>query len=242
MKIDLVSLFPNVFEEYIKTSIFKRATIKKLVEINLIDLRNYSIDKGKRVDSPPVSGGAGLIIKIDVIDRCLKDLKKNGSYVIITDPRGRKLTQEVAKELATKQHIIIVSGHYEGIDFRAIDYFDDIISIGDYILTGGELPSLVITDAITRLLPNVITKESLTNESFENGLLEYPQYTLPRIYDGKEIPAILFTGNHELIAEYNFYQAYQYTKEHNADLFSKYVLDEKHAKIIKKIEKLLSNQ
>ena len=180
-----------------------KAIKKNLVELETVNIRDYSEDKNKRVDDTIVGGGAGLVLKCDPVIKAIKDLKKENSKVVFLSSKGKTYTQKKARELVkAKQDLILLCGHYEGIDERILDYVDEEISIGDYILTGGEIPSLVIADSVIRLIDGVITEESHLDESYENGLLEYPQYTLPRIYEGEEIPEILFCGNHEAIRKW----------------------------------------
>lgn len=206
MKISILSIFPNFFDEFVNTSIVKRSISKKKVAIELVDIRDYALSKNKRIDSKPCGGGPGLIMKCQPIVDCIKDIKKENSKVIYLSPRGSKYNQKKAHQLAKEEHLILLCGHYEGIDERILDYVDEEISVGDYILTGGEIPAMIIADSVIRLLDGSISKESHLNESFENGLLEYPQYTLPRVYEGKMIPLILFSGNHKAIEKWRLKQ------------------------------------
>ena len=200
MNITFLTLFPEFFESFKENSIIKKAIKKEIVQINAVNIRDYSEDKNKRADDTTIGGGPGLILKCDVLINAIKSLKKENTKVIFMSSRGHIYNQKRARKLAAQGNdLILLSGHYEGIDERVLDYVDEEICIGDYILTGGEIPSLVVADSIIRLLDGSINKESHMDESFENGLLEYPQYTLPRVYNGKEIPPILLTGNHEAI-------------------------------------------
>ena len=200
MKIDILTLFPKMFEGPLSESIMWRAKDKGFAEINIHDLRKWAIDERGSVDDKPYGGGAGMILRVDVIEPAIKELKKKGSKVILLDARGEKYTQKKAQELSKSGHLILICGHYEGVDHRTIEHLvDEIISIGDYVLTGGEIPAMVLTDSIVRLIPGVIKPESLAEESFSNLDLEYPQYTRPEKYKGWKVPEVLLSGNHKEI-------------------------------------------
>ena len=184
MKINILTLFPDMYQGFLSNSIIKRAISKNLVEINIINIRDYTKDKYGRVDTPPIGGGAGLVMKCQPIVDALKANSSEKSYSILLSPRGKPYNQEKAKQLSTLEEINIICGHYEGIDERVNKYVDELLSIGDYVLTGGEIPSMAIADSIIRLLDGAIADESTVEESFENNLLEYPQYTEPYDYDG----------------------------------------------------------
>lgn len=236
MKISILTLFPEVMTPYLETSILKRAKLKGAVEIEVKQIRDFTKDKYGRVDTPPIGGGAGLIEKIQPIVDALRSVKTSDSHVIFFSPRGKTFTQQMAKDLAKKDHLILISGHYEGVDERLKNYIDEEISIGDYVLTGGELPCLVVTDAVTRLLPGVINEESLKEESFNEPLLEYPQYTEPYDFEGHTVPDILYCGNHEAIAKYRRREALKLTKEYRPDLFNKIKLTKKDIKLLEEKE------
>lgn len=236
MKISILTLFPEVMTPYLETSILKRAKLKGAVEIEVKQIRDFTKDKYGRVDTPPIGGGAGLIEKIQPIVDAVRSVKTSDSHVIFFSPRGKTFTQQMAKDLAKKNHLILISGHYEGVDERLKNYIDEEISIGDYILTGGELPCLVVTDAVTRLLPGVINEESLKEESFNEPLLEYPQYTEPYDFEGHTVPDILYCGNHEAIAKYRRREALKITKEYRPDLFNKIKLTKKDIKLLEEKE------
>lgn len=236
MKISILTLFPEVMTPYLQTSILKRAKLKGAVEIEVKQIRDFTKDKYGRVDTPPIGGGAGLIEKIQPIVDALRSVKTSDSHVIFFSPRGKTFTQQMAKDLAKKDHLILISGHYEGVDERLKNYIDEEISIGDYVLTGGELPCLVVTDAVTRLLPGVINEESLKEESFNEPLLEYPQYTEPYDFEGHTVPDILYCGNHEAIAKYRRREALKITKEYRPDLFNKIKLTKKDIKLLEEKE------
>ena len=203
---DIVTIFPEVISAYTNSSIIKRAQEKGLVKIDIHNLRNWAKDKHKSVDDKPYGGGPGMLMKIEPIFNCLKDLKKENSTVILTSPKGEKLTQSKLKELSsnTNAHYIILCGHYEGFDQRIHDYLVDYeYSIGDYVLSGGELPALVLVDGITRLIPGVLgNEESLISETFNSDIPDYPQYTKPEEFNGWKVPDILLSGNHKEIKEW----------------------------------------
>ena len=203
---DIVTIFPEVISAYTNSSIVKRAQEKGLVKIDIHNLRNWAKDKHKSVDDKPYGGGPGMLMKIEPIFNCLKDLKKENSTVILTSPKGEKLTQSKLKELSsnTNAHYIILCGHYEGFDQRIHDYLVDYeYSIGDYVLSGGELPALVLVDGITRLIPGVLgNEESLISETFNSDIPDYPQYTKPEEFNGWKVPDILLSGNHKEIKEW----------------------------------------
>ena len=191
MKIDVLTLFPEMFSS-LKESIIGRAIEKKLIEINLINIRDFSKDKHKKVDDTPYGGGAGMVIKPDVVYDAFKSIKGKNAKTIYLSPKGKVLNQDKVKELSSKKHLILLCGHYEGIDQRVLDEIvDEEISIGDYVLTGGEIPAMVLIDSVSRYIEGVISKESTWEESFSNGLLEYPQYTRPEVFLGKNVPEVL---------------------------------------------------
>lgn len=202
MKIDILTLFPKMFEGFLSESIIKRAIEKKLVEINIINFRDYSPYKNKQVDDYAFGGGAGMILMCEPIFNAVEALKTEESYVIITSPRGETYNQKKASLLKDKKHIIIICGHYEGFDERIYSLADEVVSIGSYILTGGEIPSMAIADSVIRLIPGVINEESLINESFNDDYYDFPVYTKPREYKGMIVPEVLLSGNHKLINEY----------------------------------------
>ena len=240
MKITILTLFPDMFTGVMTNSIIKRAIAANLVEIKIVNIRDYTLDKYGRVDSAPVGGGAGLIMKCQPIIDCLNANKSEESKVVMLSPRGKTYNQAKAHEFASNvQDLVLICGHYEGIDERVNDYIDEQISVGDYILTGGELGSMIIADSIIRLLDGAIANESIVEESFENGLLEYPQYTEPYDYNGKKIPDILYSGNHEAIAKWRKKQSLKLTKEYRKDLFDKYELNKQERKLL---DELHSNE
>ena len=224
MKITILTLFPEMFDGFLTNSIIKRAIAKDLVQIQIKNIRDYTLDKHHRVDSAPIGGGAGLIMKCQPILDCLNDVKSDNSKTILLSPRGKAFNQAKAHEFSKEEDLVIICGHYEGIDERVNKYVDELVSIGDYILTGGEIGAMAISDAVIRLLEGSIASESIVEESFEEGLLEYPQYTEPTEYNGDKVPDILYSGNHEAIKKWRKKQSLLLTKEHRPDLFEKYEL------------------
>lgn len=191
MKIDILTLFPDMFKP-LTQSIVGKALERNLIEINLINIRDFSKDKHKKVDDTPYGGGAGMVIKPDIVYDAFKSIKKDNAKTIYLSPQGRVLNSNKVKELSKEEHLILLCGHYEGIDQRVLDEIvDEEVSIGDYVLTGGELPAMVLIDTVARYVEGVINKESASEDSFSNGLLEYPQYTRPEIFLNKSIPEIL---------------------------------------------------
>lgn len=236
MKISILTLFPELFTSYLNNSIIKRAISKGLIEYEVVNIRDFTLNKNHRVDDYPTGGGAGLIMQCQPVLDALKSVKSNKSKVILTSPRGVKFSQEKAVSLSKEEHLIFICGHYEGIDERVNKYCDELISIGDFILTGGEIPVMAISDSITRLIPGVIANESIEDESFTEGLLEYPQYTFPYNYEGDTIPDILFSGNHEAINKWRRKKSLELTKKHRPDLFEKYPFSKNDLKLIKELE------
>ena len=232
MKITILTLFPEMFNGFLTNSIIKRAIAKKIVNIELVNIRDYTKDKNHRVDSAPIGGGAGLIMKCQPIIDSINDHKESGSKIILLSPRGKTYNQNKAKELSKESHIILLCGHYEGIDERVSKYVDESISIGDYILTGGEIGSMAIADSIIRLLDGAITKESIESESFDENLLEYPQYTEPYIFNGDKVPDILYSGNHQAINKWRRKKSLNLTKELRPDLFEKVTLSKSDKRLL----------
>lgn len=236
MKITFLTLFPQMFENFINTSIIKRAISKGAVELEVVDIRAYTKDKNNRVDDYPIGGGAGLIMKCQPVIDSIKATKKDNSKVLFMSPKGKTFNQNLAKNLSKEEHLILLCGHYEGIDNRILDYVDEEISIGDYILTGGELASQVIADSIIRLLDGAISNESLDEESFDNNLLEYPQYTFPREYENKVVPAILFCGDHKIVKRYRLKESLKLTMKLRPDLLENRTFSQEEEMLIKEIK------
>lgn len=218
MKIDILTLFPKMFDGFLSESIIKRAIENKKVEINIIDFRKYSKDPHGSVDDTPYGGGAGMVLMPQPIFDCIRSIKTKYSLVIMLTPEGKTYKQEMALKLRNYKHLILLCGHYEGFDERIKTICDMFISVGDFILTGGEIPSMLITDSIVRLLDGVIDKESLESESFNSKLLDYPTYTKPRDFEGMLVPDVLLSGDHKKIAEYRKNEQIKKTKELRPDL------------------------
>lgn len=224
MKITILTLFPEMFES-LNASILKRAQEKNLIEINIVNIRDYSLDNNKRCDDYSYGGGAGMIMTPQPLFDAISSVKTDKSYTIYLSPRGKVLTQEKVVELAkTQKELILVCGHYEGIDERIIDLcVDEELSIGDYVLTGGEIPAMVLVDSISRYIPNVLGNNITTEEeSFSNGLLEYPQYTRPQVFRGLKVPEVLTSGNHKEINNWRLEKALEITKLRRPDLYKDY--------------------
>ena len=220
MKFDCLTLFPEMFEP-LNQSILGRAKEKNLIEINLINIRDFSKDKHKKVDDKPFGGGAGMVMKADVVYDAFKSLDSKDAKVIYMSPQGKKLTQKKVEELSKEGHLILICGHYEGIDQRVIDKIvDEEISIGDYVLTGGEIPAMVLIDCVARYQEGVISTESTKEESFSNNYLEYPQYTRPEVFEGIRVPEVLLSGNHKEIEKWRKEQSIVVTKKKRPDLIN----------------------
>lgn len=218
MQFNVLTLFPEMFEP-IKQSIIGKASEKGIVDINLINIRDFSKDKHKKVDDTPYGGGAGMVIRPDVVYDAYTSISSKNAKVIFLSPQGKKLDQQKVIELSKQENIILICGHYEGIDQRVIDEIvDEEISIGDYVLTGGELPAMVLIDSVSRYIDGVLTKESINEESFSNNLLEYPQYTRPEEFLGKRVPEVLISGHHENIHKWRQEKSVEITSKKRPDL------------------------
>lgn len=213
MQIDILTLFPEMFDGFLSESIIKRAIEKDKVKINIINFRDYTYDPHGKVDSSPFGGGPGMVLQIEPIYNALEAIKRDDSHIILLTPSGKTFNQKKAKELTNYNHLILICGHYEGFDDRIKLLVDEEISIGDFVLTGGELPAMMITDATTRLIEGVISKESLETESFTDDLLDYPVYTKPRVFKGMKVPDVLVSGDHKKIAEYRKEEQIRLTNE-----------------------------
>lgn len=246
MKIDLVTIFPGILDGPFRESMIKKAVDQGLIEINLVDLRNYTRDRHRQVDDTPYGGGPGMILKPEPLFEAVEDLKKEGgpanSRVILMTPQGRPLTQHIAAEFSKEKHLIIICGRYEGVDERVREALvDDEISIGDYVLTGGELAAAVVVDAVVRLIPGFLAEGSAENESFTGNLLEHPHYTRPAVYRGMEVPPVLMSGNHGEIEKWRRQQALDRTRQRRPEMLLKadmspeesriYLKDKQHEKV-----------
>ncbi len=222
MKIDILTLFPQMFDGVFQESIIKRAIDDKKVEINLVNFRDYTIDSHNKVDDTPYGGGAGMVLSCQPIFDCIRSLQDDDCKVIMLTPSGIPYKQKMAYDLSKEKHLILLCGHYEGFDERIKSICDMFISVGDYILTGGEIPAMVLVDSITRLIPGVINEQSHIEDSFnDNFLLDYPSYTKPRVYEGMEVPEVLISGDHKKIDEYRHQESLRITRENRPDLLEK---------------------
>lgn len=218
MRIDILTLFPSMFVPLVEESIIKRAIDKEFVTINLVNIRDFSELNNNQVDDTPYGGGGGMVIMCDPVFKAIESVKSDKSKVILMTPTGVVYNQSLAYDLSKEEHLIILCGHYEGFDERIKTLIDMEISIGDYVLTGGELPASIVADSIIRLIPGVISEESLKSESFTGGLLDYPVYTKPREYRGMKVPDVLLSGDHKKIDEYRKEERLRITKEKRPDI------------------------
>ncbi len=237
MKFDVLTLFPEMFEP-LKRSIIGKAVEKKLIDIHLVNIRDFSKDKHKKVDDTPYGGGAGMVMKADIVYDAIESVKTKNAKVIYLSPQGKVLDQKLIQELKKEEHLILLCGHYEGIDQRVIDKIvDEEISIGDYVLTGGEIPAMVLVDSVSRYVDGVLKDDSTVEESFSNGLLEYPQYTRPEVFEGMEVPEVLKSGHHQNIEKWRREQALKVTFEKRPELLEKVDLTEDEQKFIENLNK-----
>ena len=221
MQFDVLTLFPEMFSS-LNESIIGRAKTNKQININLVNIRDFSENKHNKVDDTPYGGGAGMVMMPDVVYRAYQSLNNKDAKVIYMSPQGKTLDQKKVVELSKEEHLIILCGHYEGIDQRVLEKIvDEEISIGDYVLTGGELPAMVLIDSVSRYVEGVLSEDSIKEESFSNGLLEYPQYTRPEVFEGMKVPEILLSGNHQRIDEWRKEQSLEITKKKRPDLLNK---------------------
>ena len=218
MRIDILTLFPEMFAP-LKESIIKRAVESGKIEINIINIRDFALPPHYKCDDEPFGGGAGMVMMCDPLFKCIESVLTDKSKIFYMSPRGKTFSQGLARELSSYEHLSLLCGHYEGIDQRVIDYFNiEELSIGDYVLTGGELPAMVVADSVIRLLPGVIRAESTQEESFSDNLLEYNQYTRPAVYRDMAVPEVLLNGHHKKIKDFQHEQAIEITKKNRPDL------------------------
>ena len=218
MKFDVLTLFPEMFE-ILNQSIIGKAIEKDIIDIHLINIRDFSKDKHKKVDDTPYGGGAGMVMKPDVVYDAYQSIKDRNAKVIYMSPQGKPLNQDKVEEFSKESHLIILCGHYEGIDQRVLDKIvDEEISIGDYVLTGGEIPAMVLIDSVSRYVEGVLKEDSIKEESFSNGLLEYPQYTRPEVFEGMKVPEVLLSGHHENIEKWRKEKSLEMTKKKRPDI------------------------
>ena len=241
MRFDVLTLFPEMFE-VCKQSILGKAQEKDLINVNMVNIRDFSENKHKKVDDTPYGGGAGMIMMPDVVYRAYESVKTKDEKVIYMSPQGKLLNQAKVQELSKEKHLILLCGHYEGIDQRVLDKIvDEEISIGDYVLTGGELPAMVLIDSVSRYVEGVITKDSIQEESFSDGLLEYPQYTRPEVFQDVKVPEILLSGHHENIEKWRKEKALETTYIKRPDLLENYNLSNQEKEILEKIKNEVPN-
>ena len=232
MKITILTLFPEFFNSFFDTSIIKRAISKEIVSFEVVNIRDFTLDKYHRVDNPPVGGGAGLIMMCQPVIDALNSVKTPHSKTFLTSPKGNTFNQQKALEMSKEEHLIFICGHYEGFDERIRDYVDIQMSLGDFVLTGGESACMVMCDCILRILPGVIRQDSSDDDSFSNGLLEYPQYTRPEVYNGKRVPDVLLSGHHANIKKYRHEESLKRTALYRPDLLENLELDKEDQKVV----------
>ena len=240
MKITILAMFPESFSSLSTFPVIKRAIDRNLLILEIKDIKDYAGGSFRHIDDSPCGGGVGMILRLDTLMKALSSSLSPSSHTVLLSPKGKVYSQKKARELSLESDLILVSGHYEGVDRRFEDHVDEMISIGDYILTGGELPAMVIVDSISRLLKGTIREGATEDESHENGLLEYPQYTKPVDYNGEKVPAILLSGNHGAIDEWRHTQALLDTKRLRPDMFEKYVLTEEEKRLLERAEDVSS--
>lgn len=232
MRISVLTLFPEQFEGFFSTSIVGRSVERGIVNADLVQIRDFARDTHRHVDDTPFGGGAGMVMKCQPVFDALESVRTPDSRVVLLSASGKPYTQKKAHELASVPHLILLCGHYEGVDERIAEACDEQISIGDYVLTGGELGAMVIADSVIRLLPGVIREDSIAEESYENGLLEYPQYTQPADYNGSRVPDVLLSGHHENIRKWRLTQSLLRTRENRPDLFAAHELTGEEQKLL----------
>lgn len=240
MNIDILTLFPEMIEPVAASSMLGRAAGKGILNINAVNIRDFTVNKHRKTDDTPFGGGAGMVMMAQPLFDALRSVEAEKKRIIYMSPRGRKLDGALAAELAKEENLVFICGHYEGIDERIIDYWKpEEVSIGDYILTGGELASLVVIDALARFIPDVLgNSESMLGESVYSGLIEYPQYTKPREFEGMTVPEVLLSGNHKAIALWQFEKACEITKDRRPDLWNEFL---KNTDTLSKDEKKIVN-
>lgn len=236
MRITILTLFPEMYDGFINTSIIARAIKQEKVTIDLVNIRDFTLDKHNHVDDTPFGGGRGMVMMCQPVLDALASVRTTASKVYLMAAAGETFNQKTARQFASLEHIILICGHYEGLDARIYDCVDGLLSIGDYILTGGELPSMIVSDAIIRLLDGVIVEESHQDESFENGLLEYPHYTKPVDYQGKKVPDVLLSGHHENIRKYRLKESLRNTYKLRPDLLENREFSKEECKLLEEVK------
>lgn len=235
MRITVLTLFKEQFDSFLNTSIISRILEKELCEVKVVDIRDYSKDKHRHVDDTPYGGGAGMLMRVDVLADAIRANRNDDTYVLLTSPKAKPYEEKDAYRLLEKEDLMIVCGHYEGVDDRISDFIDENVSIGDYVLTGGELPAMVVMDSIMRLINESISSESLKEESYTDGLLEYPQYTRPFNFEGKEVPFVLTNGNHKEIRRFNLKGSLKETYLYRKDLLEKRDLSKEEKELLQEV-------
>ena len=235
MRITALTLFKEQFDSFLNTSIISRILEKELCEVKVVDIRDYSKDKHRHVDDTPYGGGAGMLMRVDILADAIRANRNEDTYVLLTSPKAKPYEEKDAYRLLEKEDLMIVCGHYEGIDDRISDFIDENVSIGDYVLTGGELPAMVVMDSIMRLINEGISSESLKEESYTDGLLEYPQYTRPFNFEGKEVPFVLTNGNHKEIRRFNLKGSLRETYLYRKDLLEKRDLSKEEKELLQEV-------
>ena len=235
MRITVLTLFKEQFDSFLNTSIISRILEKELCEVKVVDIRDYSKDKHRHVDDTPYGGGAGMLMRVDVLADAIRANRNEDTYVLLTSPKAKPYEEKDAYRLLEKEDLMIVCGHYEGVDDRISDFIDENVSIGDYVLTGGELPAMVVMDSIMRLINEGISSESLKEESYTDGLLEYPQYTRPFNFEGKEVPFVLTNGNHKEIKKFNLKGFLRETYLYRKDLLEKRDLSKEEKELLQEV-------
>ena len=235
MRITVLTLFKEQFDSFLNTSIISRILEKELCEVKVVDIRDYSKDKHRHVDDTPYGGGAGMLMRVDVLADAIRANRNDDTYVLLTSPKAKPYEEKDAYRLLEKEDLMIVCGHYEGVDDRISDFIDENVSIGDYVLTGGELPAMVVMDSIMRLINEGISSESLKEESYTDGLLEYPQYTRPFNFEGKEVPFVLTNGNHKEIRRFNLKGSLKETYLYRKDLLEKRDLSKEEKELFQEV-------
>ena len=220
MKISILTIFPEMFRDFVQEPVIRRAIEKKIADLEVVDIRRFAFGSFRHIDDDSYGGGAGMVMRCGPVLDALETVRTKESYTAVMTPAGRRYTQKQARLFADLQHLILICGHYEGLDERILDHADGVFTIGDYVLTGGELPAKVVCDSVIRLLPGVLREQATEEESFEQGILEYPQYTKPSDWKGEKVPEVLLTGNHERIREWRRREAIRITRERRPDLLS----------------------
>ena len=235
MRITVLTLFKEQFDSFLNTSIISRILEKELCEVKVVDIRDYSKDKHRHVDDTPYGGGAGMLMRVDILADAIRANRNDDTYILLTSPKAKPYEEKDAYRLLEKEDLMIVCGHYEGVDDRISDFIDENVSIGDYVLTGGELPAMVVMDSIMRLINEGISSESLKEESYTDGLLEYPQYTRPFNFEGKEVPFVLTNGNHKEIRRFNLKGSLRETYLYRKDLLEKRDLSKEEKELLQEV-------